>query len=123
MTPIEWLLAMPKVSLMLGPVPIVAEVATTPTQQALGLMFRDSLPVNGGMLFVYPEERDLRFHMTNCSIPLDIIFIDSLLNIVSIERGIPMDTSSINGFGQYVLEVNGGLCAAYGIVPGMKVEA
>lgn len=122
MTPIEWILNLPKMMVMLGEIPIIAEVATSLPQQSIGLMFRKSLPANAGMLFVYPVEQELGFHMQNCYIPLDIIFIDANQQIVDIVTGRPMDSTVLNGTGQYVLEVNGGLCDAYGITPGIKVE-
>lgn len=54
---------------------IELEVAQTPQQQALGLMFRESLPADRGMLFPFSEPQIARFWMKNVLIPLDIIFL------------------------------------------------
>ena len=54
---------------------IELEVAQTPKQQALGLMFRESLPANRGMLFPFPKPQIARFWMKNVAISLDMIFL------------------------------------------------
>jgi uncharacterized membrane protein (UPF0127 family) len=52
------------------------EVARTPLQQQIGLMFRDELPDHRGMVFLYtPPARPVRFWMLNTRVPLDIIFL------------------------------------------------
>lgn len=51
------------------------EVAKTPRQQALGLMFRKSLPDNRGMLFTFDRPQVAQFWMKNVEIPLDMIFL------------------------------------------------
>ncbi|MBE9239891.1 DUF192 domain-containing protein [Synechocystis salina] len=59
----------------IGSETILLEVATTPTQQAQGLMFRTELAGDRGMLFTFPEPRIARFWMKNTLIPLDMIFL------------------------------------------------
>nr|ADN16504.1 protein of unknown function DUF192 [Gloeothece verrucosa PCC 7822] len=54
---------------------IELEVAATPEQQALGLMYRTDLPKNRGMLFPFSEDRYASFWMKNMSISLDMIFL------------------------------------------------
>ena len=67
---------------------IKLEVAQTPEQQALGLMYRQSLPDNRGMIFPFQPPQITKFWMKNVSIPLDMIF---LLNseIQAIEANVP----------------------------------
>ena len=60
---------------MLGKEEIALEVAQTLQQQSLGLMYRQALPQNQGMLFVFESPRYVRFWMKNVSIPLDMIFL------------------------------------------------
>ena len=54
---------------------IQLEVAQTPKQQEIGLMYRTSLPDNQGMLFKFPSAQPVKFWMKNTLIPLDMVFI------------------------------------------------
>lgn len=67
---------------------IQLEVAQTPEQQSIGLMFRESLSDDRGMLFPFEFERNARFWMKNVSISLDIIFLNGD-RIVSIAANVP----------------------------------
>ncbi|GIX41240.1 MAG: hypothetical protein KatS3mg129_0973 [Leptospiraceae bacterium] len=67
---------------------IKVELAVTQKQRQKGLMYRETLPENEGLLFVFPEERIQSFWMKNTPIPLDVAFFDSdgyLLEIQSME--------------------------------------
>ncbi|MEM4268348.1 MAG: DUF192 domain-containing protein [Candidatus Woesearchaeota archaeon] len=102
------------------------EIARTEHERSLGLMFRDSLPENQGMLFIFEEEDYHAFWMKNTNIPLDIIWLDSELTVVHISRSTPpcltdpcpVYTAPLKA--KYVLEVNAG--AAEKLNPGEKVE-
>lgn len=65
------------------------EVATTPQQRARGLMFRDHLPQDMGMLFIFPAPRHWTIWMKNTRIPLDILWLDRSKTIVHIEPNVP----------------------------------
>jgi len=65
------------------------ELAVTPEECQRGLMFRQDVPSTGGMLFVFPEERERYFWMKNTLVPLDIVFLDSQGAIVSISQMLP----------------------------------
>ena len=67
---------------------IQLEVAQTPQQQSIGLMFRESLADNRGMLFPFTSERIARFWMKNVPISLDMIFINSD-RVVGIAADVP----------------------------------
>jgi uncharacterized protein len=67
------------------------EVADDLAEQAKGLMDRTTLGENRGMLFVFPEERELSFWMKNTLIPLSIAFIDSESRIIDIQDMKPLD--------------------------------
>lgn len=101
------------------------EVAVTPDEQAIGLMFRASMPQDNGMLFVYRTPQPLAFWMENTFLPLDLIFIGQdgrILNVAANAK--PLSRQPILSAGQAigVLEINGGLAAALGIAPGDRVE-
>jgi uncharacterized membrane protein (UPF0127 family) len=101
------------------------ELATTPEQQAQGLMFREHLADDAGMLFIFPEAREAAFWMKNTLIPLDMLFIGADGRIVNQrERAEPGSLAEIRSAGQVkaVLEINGGLAARLGIHPGDSVR-
>lgn len=65
------------------------EVVATPETRAQGLMFREKLAANAGMLFLYPGEQPVSFWMKNTLIPLDMLWIDVNKNIVQIKHDVP----------------------------------
>ncbi|MCB1518733.1 MAG: DUF192 domain-containing protein [Hyphomicrobiaceae bacterium] len=101
------------------------EIADTPEQQAQGLMFRQELAPDHGMLFDFHRERETAFWMRNTFIPLDMLFIASDGTIRSIHANArPQDDTAIpSGFPvQFVLEIPGGRAAEIGAVPGDKIS-
>ncbi|WP_445678615.1 DUF192 domain-containing protein [Radicibacter daui] len=103
---------------------ITAEVVDTPASREQGLMFRDHLALDGGMLFVFDRQAEVQFWMRNTLIPLDMLFIDSAGVIRHIhERAIPHDETPISSQVpvRYVLEVNGGVTAMLGVHEGDHV--
>jgi uncharacterized protein len=101
------------------------ELAVTPEQQARGLMFRERLHDDAGMLFIFERDEVRSFWMRNTLIPLDMIFITSGFKVVSVhDFAKPRDETSISSrFGaKYVLEVNGGKAAACRIKPGTRAR-
>ena len=91
----------------------------------LGLMYRDELAENLGMLFVFETTRVLSFWMRNTFIPLDIAFIDADGLIVDIQRMEPLDESKqyISAVpALYALEVNAGWFEKNGVKQGSKVQ-
>ncbi|HZZ83248.1 MAG TPA: DUF192 domain-containing protein [Anaeromyxobacteraceae bacterium] len=100
------------------------EVARTEDERGRGLMFREHLEPDAGMIFVFEGEDVHPFWMKNTFIPLDIVFIDDMGEIVSIvEQAEPQSlTPRSGGPSRYVLEVNGGWCAAHGVRPGDRVR-
>jgi len=101
------------------------ELADTPEEQQRGLMFREELARNAGMLFVFPGPREVSFWMRNTLIPLDMIFIGETGVVGHVhENAIPLDETSIPGGDDVmaVLEVNAGQAAQFGIAPGTQVR-
>ena len=87
------------------------EIARTPAEMERGLMYRERLDADRGMLFLYDDDREVAFWMKNTLIPLDLIFADASGRIVAIaERAVPLSTALIPSPGpvRAVLEVNGG---------------
>jgi len=101
------------------------ELAVTPTEQAKGLMYRESMPQFAGMLFIYERPRPVSFWMKNTLIPLDMLFIDSRGVVQRIhENAVPLSTASIPGGAdiQYVLEINGGVSSMLGFGEGAEIR-
>ncbi len=95
------------VDITIGDKKYKVEIADTPEKQEKGLMSRESLPENQGMLFIYDEPQDLSYWMKNTLISLDIIFIDDDMEVISVKQGQPMSEEPITEDDvQYVLEVN-----------------
>ena len=80
---------------------IQAEIADTREKRAKGLMYRESLPKDRGMLFTFAEPQLWTFWMKNTRIPLDIIWMDGKKRIVHIERNVPTCSRTDDGCPQY----------------------
>lgn len=90
-----------------------------------GLMDRQSMEENQGMLFIFPDLRPRAFYMKNTLISLDIIYFDNNRSIVKIwEHTVPLDESSLPSDVpvQYVLELNAGQSEKLGLKPGDRME-
>lgn len=101
------------------------EIADEPDERSRGLMFRESLGDDEGMLFIYPSPRIASFWMKNTQIPLDMLFIDAEGQILSIARETtPFSLSPVlsDGLVTSVLEISGGLADTLGIDVGDGVE-
>jgi uncharacterized membrane protein (UPF0127 family) len=99
---------------------ITAEVARRPDDRTRGLMFRQSLPPDHGMLFVFERESVQQFWMRNTTIPLSIAYADARGRIVRIADLEPLDERPVTSLGpaRYALEMNRGWFAAHGVVAG-----
>lgn len=100
------------------------EIADTAYETETGLMYRDELKENQGMLFIFKESGLHSFYMKNTRIPLDLLFLDENKTLVHIkENAQPLDESGISSTLpiQYVLEVNAGLAAKWGLQTGDRM--
>jgi uncharacterized membrane protein (UPF0127 family) len=107
-----------------GPHRFTIELATTPAERALGLMYRRTLPADAGMLFLYDKPQPLTRWMRNTFIPLDMVFIGADGKVHRIEsRTEPFSTQIISSEGnvQGVLELNAGAAASIGLKAGDEV--
>jgi uncharacterized membrane protein (UPF0127 family) len=103
----------------------MVEVVREEKERNRGLMFRHSLPDNGGMLFDYDPPQTVDFWMKNTYIPLDIMFIDATGHIITIAQNttpLSLDHIPSGGPARGVLEINGGLSAKLGIKTGDTVH-
>lgn len=108
-------------------VKIFAEVADDNNERAKGLMFRERLEENNGMIFIFEQEFQVSFWMKNTLIPLDIIFINKNFRIVDIKNAVPCKQDPCQLYkpqksAQYVLEVNSGFTEKNGIMINDKVD-
>jgi uncharacterized protein len=101
------------------------EVARTPEEQANGLMNRQSLAPDRGMIFPYAPPQPVGFWMKNTYVPLDMIFVAPGGKILRIEENtVPLSLEPVvsGGAVEAVLEIAGGRSAELGIAAGDKVE-
>jgi len=107
-----------------------AELATDDAQRQRGLMMRQSLPPNHGMLFVFPRTDPQAFWMKNTLIPLDMLYFDAARRLVSMQLNVlpcqadPCPVYPSEAPARYVLELSGGTAQRLGLQPGdeLKIE-
>lgn len=108
-----------------GPVPEVSvEIAQAEEDRMRGLMYRRSMPEDGGMWFVFEKDSVSKFWMKNTCIPLDMVFVGADGVIVGIEENVPTlneNTYTAGCTGRYVLETNAGWTRKHGVKAGQKV--
>ena len=105
------------------------EVADDDDERARGLMFRDSLPADHGMLFIHDRQEPQAYWMKNTRIPLDILYFDSGRRLVSQQRDVPPCSAGdrcppypSRGPARYVLELNAGQAARLGLEDGAELR-
>jgi uncharacterized membrane protein (UPF0127 family) len=108
-----------------GDVTVNVEVVATRPKIERGLMYRENLPPDDGMLFMMGEESVHTFWMHNTLIPLDMIFIRKDMTIAGVVANAEPKTDTprrVDDTSFYVLEVNAGYCAAHGVAKDAKVR-
>lgn len=101
------------------------EIADDMVERAVGLMYREELKYNQGMLFIFPREEYQSFWMKNTVLPLDIIFVNKKMEIVTIHKSTtPFSETSYPSTEPaiYVVEVNAGYTSEKGITEGDKIS-
>ncbi len=97
------------------------EIAEGDYETQTGLMYRKNMLPNRGMLFIFPNEQRRSFYMKNTEFALDIIYLNSKNEVVSIQKNAqPLDQTSLpsDAPATYVLEVNAGLSDQWGLEAG-----
>lgn len=105
---------------------MVVELALDSSSQAKGLMFRESMPENSGMLFMFSETQPLSFWMKNTLIPLDIIYLTEAGEVVHIVTAEPCKVRNCPSYpsiepAKYVLELNAGRATELGLKEGDNI--
>ena len=105
------------------------EIANDDTERARGLMFRDELAADHGMLFIHERQEPLAYWMKNTKIPLDILYFDDALKLVSQQRDVPPCSLGdrcppypSDAPARYVLELNAGEAARIGLKDGAQLK-
>jgi uncharacterized membrane protein (UPF0127 family) len=103
---------------------IHAELASTPEQRMIGLMFRDRLGTNDGMLFSFEEPATQCFWMKNTLLPLSVAYVADDGTVVSIADMAPQSLQAHCSAKpvRFALEMNQGWFAKRGIKPGFKLK-
>jgi uncharacterized membrane protein (UPF0127 family) len=115
---------LPAITLNAGMYNIHAEVAQTPEERQIGLMFRQQMPMQNGMLFVFEQPATQCFWMKNTLLPLSAAFIDDDGSIVNIADMKPqtLDSHCSAKPVRFVLEMNQGWFAKRGLKAGSKLQ-
>ena len=113
-----------RVPIRVAGIQIQVEIADEPEEHSRGLMFRESMEENHGMLFVYTTEQTRGFWMKNTLIPLDIAYADREGRIVDIQQMEPQvtDPHMSKAPMTYALEMNQGWFEANGVRVGDRIE-
>jgi len=111
-------------SIKVGGASLKVETASDEKSIKKGLMFRNELEPDSGMLFIFPEPTQISFWMKNTNIPLSIAYINEDNKILNIEDMTPHDTNGVNSQGRAkcAIETNRGWFKSNGVEPGDYVE-
>jgi len=115
---------LPTIQMQLGNKSFTLEVADTTATRTYGLMRRDEMPSDHGMLFVFPDEVERGFWMKNTRIPLDIVFVNTSGQVVSVKQMKAYDTNTTpsDGPAMYAIELNQGAGQSAQITAGMRLK-
>ena len=104
------------------------EIAEDDAAREHGLMGRESMPQDHGMLFVFQDDQPRAFWMKNCKFPQDMLFFDAERRLISVQHDVPACTAdpcpsySSGAPARYVLELNAGQARKLGISPGDEMQ-
>jgi uncharacterized protein len=119
---------LPSITVFVSPtVKIEAELAFTDANRSRGLMFRENMPADAGMLFIFPELEVHSFWMKNTLIPLDILWLNERKEVVYLVTAQPCKKEPCDHItplqkARYVLEVNAGFAKKNKIEMGSQME-
>jgi uncharacterized membrane protein (UPF0127 family) len=116
--------SLPKIKLTAGMHVLSVEVAQTPEEHQIGLMFRKTMPTNDGMIFIFDRSGQQCFWMKNTLLPLSVAFIADDGTIVNLDDMAPqtLDSHCSTKEVRFVLEMNDGWFAKRGIKAGTRLR-
>lgn len=114
---------LPVTHMQIGGKAFMLEIATTDAQRETGLMHRDPMADDHGMIFLFKDQAVRQFYNENVRFDIDVIFIDSGQRVVSIRQLEAYDAHIVSSDfpAQYVIELNRGTAAKLGVVPGSQL--
>lgn len=100
------------------------EIADTDAAQETGLMNRDAMPADHGMIFIFDRESPRSFWMKNTRLPLDILYLDAAGTVVSVGHMVPFDMADTpsGGPAMYAVELNAGAAEKAGVKAGDRID-
>jgi uncharacterized membrane protein (UPF0127 family) len=115
---------LPSVPVRIGQQTFTLEVADDDSERQRGLMHRQSMPADHGMIFVFPNDAERQFWMKNTLIPLDILYLDADGKVVSIRQLKPLDETGVRSWfpARYAIELNEGAAKKAGVKIGHVVN-
>ena len=115
---------LPTVQMKVGSKTYTLEVADNDESRTRGLMRRDSMPAEHGMIFVFKQPQKLAFWMKNTRIPLDIVYIDANAKVDSVKQMQPYVETGVWSEGpvRWAIELNQGQAAEAGAKAGDQLE-
>ncbi len=108
-----------------GPVSFSVELALTPEERSIGLMYRQTMAAEHGMLFRFDQTRPVMMWMKNTPLALDMLFLDDSGVVVGVAADtVPFSENIISSPGpvRYVLELNAGSAQRHGILAGDRAR-
>lgn len=112
-------------AIKIGERTVQMQIAALPAEMEKGLMFRQTMGADEGMLFIYTSPQPMGFWMRNTVLPLDIGFISPEGELKEIYAMHPLDERTVLSHGrdlQFALEMNQGWFRAHGVKPGAKLD-
>jgi len=115
---------LPETTMTIGHKTFTLEIAASDAAHETGLMNRDSMPSDHGMIFVFTGESPRTFWMKHTRIPLDILYVDATGKVVSVHQMKPFDLSPVasRGAARYAIELNEGAATAAGVKDGDQLS-
>ena len=120
----DWPQRLPTTQMAIAQQQFTLEIANEDKEREIGLMKRDSIPADYGMIFVFPDEQPRTFWMKNTRIDLDILYVrsDGVVDSIATMRAYDLSGSPSKGPAKYAIELNSGTAQKIGIKAGDHLE-